>query len=83
MMREQSFKKRKLKLEREELQLNRRELGFEEEELEIVRAGEQLEVRGDDDDEVTFVSENHIQNPRKFAQNRMLERSHHYYHHQQ
>jgi hypothetical protein len=54
MRRERGLKKCKLELEREELQRKRREPEFEEEELEIERAGEQLEVRGDDE-RVIFV----------------------------
>jgi hypothetical protein len=49
MGRERDMKKRKLELQREELRRKRREPEFKEEGLEIERAGEQLEVRGDNE----------------------------------
>jgi hypothetical protein len=50
------LKKRKLELEREELQRKRRELEFEEE-LKIAEAREQLEVGEDDNEVVSFFRE--------------------------
>jgi hypothetical protein len=58
MRRERGLKKCMLELEREELQRKRREPEFEEE-LEAKRAGEQLEVRGDDGG-VVFVFESRL-----------------------